>query len=292
MKVLIIINTEAGSFNLRVREIIDDFYKKNKDKLELDLRYVDSSNIRKVIIDNVFDKDIIVAGGGDGTINTAVNYIYSKNIKLGILPIGTFNHLAKDLNIPLDIKKALDLILNPKYKAIDLVWVNNEVFLNHSGLGIYAKSLEQRIYYQKRGFKKMKALIVSAVKVFFKFHAFTITVYIDGKKRRIKTPIIFVGNGSFHLSLYKKGTRDQVDDSKLWIYYLDCVKRICLLKTMFSFLTNRIKSDKSFMIFSGKEVKISTKKKRVSYSLDGELKKGRAPIFYKILPKSLKVLIK
>ena len=81
--------------------------------------------------------DAVVVGGGDGSIRTVASVLAGTNVPLGILPLGTLNHFAKDLGIPLHLKEAAQVIAKGKTRAVDLAEVNGETFINNSSIGIY-----------------------------------------------------------------------------------------------------------------------------------------------------------
>src|SRR3954468_12709730 len=81
--------------------------------------------------------DALVVGGGDGSIATVAGVVADSGVPIGILPLGTFNHFAKDLGIPLLVEQAIDLIAAGRVRAVDLGEVNGESFVNNSSIGIY-----------------------------------------------------------------------------------------------------------------------------------------------------------
>src|SRR6202171_4414834 len=86
----------------------------------------------------------IVVGGGDGTLNAAAALLVGSGIALGVLPLGTFNHFAKDLHVPLDLEKAVTTIAEKYCAQIDMGAVNDRFFLNNASLGIYPQLVETR----------------------------------------------------------------------------------------------------------------------------------------------------
>ncbi|MGB6195357.1 MAG: diacylglycerol kinase family protein, partial [Methyloceanibacter sp.] len=81
--------------------------------------------------------DAVVVGGGDGSIRTVAGVLAQTGVPLGILPLGTLNHFAKDLGIPLHLKEAAEVIAKGEKRTVDLAEVNGETFINNSSIGIY-----------------------------------------------------------------------------------------------------------------------------------------------------------
>ena len=90
-----------------------------------------------------------MVGGGDGTLGSAASALAGTEVALGVLPLGTLNHFAKDLGLPIELDAAMDTVAANKPVAIDVAEVNGRVFLNNSSIGIYPffvakRSAEQR----------------------------------------------------------------------------------------------------------------------------------------------------
>ncbi|HZI88057.1 MAG TPA: diacylglycerol kinase family protein, partial [Pyrinomonadaceae bacterium] len=98
--------------------------------------------------------DIIVAGGGDGTINAVASELVGTDKAFGVLPLGTLNHFAKDLNIPVDIEAAVRTIVSGHTTRVDVAQVNDRIFLNNSSLGLYPRLVHEREKQQRLGLRK------------------------------------------------------------------------------------------------------------------------------------------
>ena len=83
------------------------------------------------------DSSTIVAGGGDGTISSVAAVLAGTTKTLGVLPLGTLNHFAKDLNIPIDLEGAINIISEGHIQSVDVGEVNGHIFINTSSLGVY-----------------------------------------------------------------------------------------------------------------------------------------------------------
>ena len=99
--------------------------------------------------------EVLVAGGGDGTINTAASVLVDRDIPLGVLPLGTLNHFAKDLGIPLELEEAARVVLEGTECRVDVGEVNGRVFVNNSSLGVYPAIVRLRERYQATGLGKV-----------------------------------------------------------------------------------------------------------------------------------------
>lgn len=98
--------------------------------------------------------DMVVAGGGDGTVNTIASMLVGTDKVPGILPLGTLNHFAKDLKIPLDLEQAVDNLISGSIVSVDVGEVNGYIFVNNSGIGLYPHLVRHREWYRRRGWSK------------------------------------------------------------------------------------------------------------------------------------------
>src|SRR6266511_603650 len=136
---------------------------------------------------------IVVAGGGDGTINAVASALVGTDTPLGILPLGTLNHFAKDLKIPLDLESAARTIIARRMIRVDVGEVNGRIFLNNSSLGIYPRIVEAREEHRRRGRGKWFALCLAALTVVGRYPLLRVRISVDGHELVRTTPIIFVG---------------------------------------------------------------------------------------------------
>ena len=158
------------------------------------IRQLASSGVRRIAV-----------AGGDGTIAAAAE-VASLSIELAIIPSGTLNHLAKDLEIPDDPKDALRLAVNGEVRPIDAGTVNGRLFLNTSSVGTYVTfvRLRERL---ERWLGYRLASIAAGIRLLLRPRVFTVEVEIDGTLQRYVTPLVFVAVGERELKLPTLGGR-------------------------------------------------------------------------------------
>jgi diacylglycerol kinase family enzyme len=119
--------------------------------------------------------DVVVVGGGDGTVATAAGKLIGSAKALGILPLGTLNLYAKDLGIPLDLAEAVPLLAHGQIKPMDVGEVNGTVFLNHSVLGLYPMMVQEREEVREtRGLSKWPAMAIAMCKALHRYPLLTV----------------------------------------------------------------------------------------------------------------------
>src|SRR5260370_3160339 len=212
----------------------------------------------------------IVAGGGDGTVNTVASQVMGFDKILGVLPLGTFNHFARDLKIPADLELAAQVIVSGRSINVDVGEVNGRIFLNNSSLGLYPTIVSEREKKQRLGAGKWPAFVWAAVAALRRYPFLEVRLSADGKEFRRRTPFVFIGNNEYQMERFNIGMRECLDKGRLSVYITNRTGRWGLVRVALRALLGRLREDKDFLALSTKEVKIQTKHKRVRIALDGE----------------------
>ncbi|MBP2292646.1 diacylglycerol/lipid kinase family protein [Azospirillum rugosum] len=235
--------------------------------------------------------DAVVVGGGDGTISAAAGVLAGGAVPLGVLPLGTLNHFAKDLGLPLDLEGAVGVIADGAVRAVDVAEVNGRVFVNNSSIGLYADMVADRERQQDdTGRGKWPALAVAGLRVLRRFPLRRLSICGEGWARPCKTPFVFVGNNSYDLSLFNPGGRAALDRGELCLYVLDHRSPWGLLWLGMRAAVGRLDQERDFDRMAVKDVEIRSDAHRLRVSLDGEVEKLSPPLRYRTRPKALRVL--
>ncbi|HVF27209.1 MAG TPA: diacylglycerol kinase family protein, partial [Pyrinomonadaceae bacterium] len=174
---------------------------------------------------------VIVAGGGDGTINLVASKIVGTPTRLGVLPLGTLNHFAKDLHIPLDLEAAARTIISGRVVQVDVGEVNGRIFLNNSSLGLYPSIVRRRERQQERlGRGKWYALFWAGLTVLRRYPFLSVRLTADGAELTRRTPFVFIGNNEYEMSSFQIGARACLDKGHLSLYVAHRVGRARLLQ--------------------------------------------------------------
>lgn len=237
------------------------------------------------------DFAIVVAGGGDGTLNAVASRLAGTEKLFGVLPLGTLNHFAKDLNIPLELNAAVDNIVAGHATSVDLGEVNGQVFLNNSSIGLYPKMVVRREIQQKHGRPKWIAFFSALLRTFKQYVAFRVHVTADGRRFTRRTPVLFVGNNEYQIEGDSLGARRSLDTGRLCLYVLHNTGSWGLLKFAWRALWRRAWQSKDFDALQARQIEVETKRKRVPVAVDGEVAEMATPLRYKIRAGALKVIV-
>lgn len=255
--------------------------------------YIDEQSpedIQNIIGDGNFD--IVGVSGGDGTISAIADFLAGKDISMGVIPSGTLNHFAKDLDIPLSTEESVKLLINGKPSLIDTATVNGRTFINNSSIGIYPLAVRKREIQQNR-FKRNKwiALFFGLLAVMRKFPVYAVRIKTESETLLIRSPIVFVGNNEYSTELLTLGSRKTITGEKLSLYVARSNTRWKMIKLIIAACFNRLNDSDELELRLVDEVVIDSKKKSLSVSVDGEVETMTPPLSYKINRKSLKVIL-
>jgi diacylglycerol kinase family enzyme len=237
--------------------------------------------------------DAIVAGGGDGTISAAANVLAGADLPLGILPLGTLNHFAKDLRLPLELEAAVAAIASGTPRRVDVAEVNGRVFINNSSVGIYPYAVAERERQRDRsGLGKWTAMTLAAFRAFRRFPRRRLFVYDEtGTVARGRSPCVFVGNNTYDISLFNPVAREALDRGELCLYVMKHRSRWGMLALAMRAALGRIEEARDFERRCGLDhATIGSRASRLPVSLDGEVTVMRPPLRYRIRPGALRVL--
>jgi diacylglycerol kinase family enzyme len=237
------------------------------------------------------DSDTIVAGGGDGTLNAVASVVLDTDKAFGVLPLGTLNHFAKDLNIPLDLEAAVRIILAGHTEQVDVGEVNGQIFLNNSNLGLYPRLVREREKKQRLGFRKWTAFFWAIIATMRRYPFLEVRLSVNGKDFHSRTPLVFIGNNEYQMESLNVGARTCLTGGRLSLYKTKDIGRFGLLRIAIRALLGGLRNDKDFIAMCSSEIWIESRHRRLRVARDGEVTVMQPPLHYRIRPKSLRVIV-
>jgi YegS/Rv2252/BmrU family lipid kinase len=235
--------------------------------------------------------DTIVAAGGDGTISAVAGALADTPKRLGVLPLGTLNHFARDLKIPTALAEAIKTLAAGHERRVDVGEVNGRVFLNNSSLGLYPRIVRHRTQQQERlGRRKWPAFALAALSALRVLPLLRLRFTADGVERQTRTPFFFIGNNEYHMQGLRIGERDRLDAGSLHAYYAANAGRWGLFALAARSLVGRVTQANSFEMLAARELIVQPRRPTIDVSLDGEVCHLTAPLRYRIRPQALRVI--
>lgn len=239
--------------------------------------------------EHLIDVDCVIVVGGDGSVRSVAGYLIGKKIPLAIIPAGTFNHLASDLEIPNDIEEALTLITRRHLTKIDVAEVNGYFFLNNSSIGLYPKAVKRRD--KTFWLAKWLAMTVALINIFKRYPTFNAQYHLENKVYDVMTPLVFVSNNRYELDLFNLSERHRLDEGKLYLYINHCRTRLKFLKLLLDVLLHKRKKALGFFdIKPVEECTLVLKKPNVEVAMDGEIFQLATPLKYQLHRRQLTVI--
>src|SRR3954447_1775734 len=159
---------------------------------------------------------LVIVGGGDGTISAAASALVGTETRLGILPLGTLNHFARDLGIPDKLDDASKLIAERPGRRVDVAEMNGRIFINNSAIGLYPLLVVDRDSQRKRlGRPKAAAMVIASIRTLGRFGHHRPMLTGDDREAQVDTPLLFVGNNDYRTDLPAPGQRESLEDGRL-----------------------------------------------------------------------------
>ena len=298
-RIIALMNSGAGAFNQPLAADIEHKLARAFARLGIraDLRFVDGEGLHDAAERALADArrgeaDAIVVGGGDGSVRSVAGVLAGTDVPLGVVPLGTLNHFAKDLGLPLPVEDAAANVAAGRTRLVDLAEVNGETFINNSSIGIYPYMVIDRERRRARHkLTKWMAMVPAFFRMLRHFPRRRLRISAEGFARPYRTPCLFVGNNEYCTELFTFGRRQDLDTGKLWFYVVKprspwefflMVCRLCF---------GHLDQVRDLDTFELAEAEIGAKTSRLPVALDGEVKIMHGPLHYRSRPKALRVIV-
>jgi diacylglycerol kinase family enzyme len=257
--------------------------------VEATVRQTDGARLHAAALDALKDGgSTIVAAGGDGTISAVASALAGTDAALGVLPLGTLNHFAKDLHIPAKLEDAANTVVAGHSVLVDLGEVNGRIFVNNSSVGAYPQLVvERRSQHQSRWLSEA----IAAIKVLRNYRELLVEVVGERVNEIARTPFVFVGNNEYQLDGLNFGARPRVDAGTLHLCMAPEIGRIRFAGLVAAAFIGRLAAGGRFESMCLPECAIRSVSRRLLVSLDGEVALLETPLKYRIRRRALRVVV-
>lgn len=235
---------------------------------------------------------LVVVGGGDGTIGCAAGEVLNGKAALGILALGTRNHLARELGVPLDLPGAAKLIAAGTRRKIDVARVNGHLFINNASIGLYPEMVRLRDEEQEQlNLPKWLAAIPASWGTLKRLRHHRLRLRSPGGFSDVVTPMLFVGNNHYELKAGQVGKRSALDDGKLSVFAIAERSRAALIGFALRTLIGRADRRQDFAAIGDvAALTVTGRSRKVDVALDGEVVQLPLPLDFTIEAFALTVL--
>ncbi len=287
---LFIVNPVAGNNKAnKYKPILMDMLRKNN--IKYDIKYTVKDGGANHILCNIekLPYDVIVAVGGDGTVNEVINGLVGSNKIVGIIPCGTGNDLAKSLNVPLNPVEAFCLLLNGKYFSIDLGKAGNWYFTNVASIGLDADIADCANKLKKR-LSGIKAYLLALIKVLLSYKSFEVTIENNGVTVTKEVMLMAVCNGRYYGGGMEIAPDASVLDGLLDVCIIDKMSKLKLLFLFPSVYKGNHKKYKEVKFYKTDKVLVKTQDKFLN--VDGEIRKIDKDIEFTIDKEKIQIFMR
>ena len=238
----------------------------------------------------------IVAAGGDGTVSAVAALALETSSTLGVLPLGTLNHFAKDLGIPTDLEKAVDLVASAHTRTVDVGFVNDRLFVNNCSLGVYPTVVAAREQLRRLGHRKWSAMLIAIARVLPRHHRLIVKLDADGEPAVWRTPFVLIANNAYETAGLGFGGRKSIQAGRLFAYVAPAIRArqlpVAAAKAIVAgALARQRHAEGRFEEVDASQMWIdATGPRRVTVAIDGELSTISLPAHFRSAPRALRVI--
>jgi diacylglycerol kinase family enzyme len=233
---------------------------------------------------------VVIAGGGDGTISAVANALAGSQTALGVLPLGTLNHFARDIGVPLEMGAAVANALQGRTRTVDVGEVNGRVFVNNSSIGLYPQVVRERDALQEGGHSKWIAFAQALLATLRRSKSLRVRLLFAKRRLNINTDFVFIGNNEYELAVPRLGARARLDGGILWVCHLPHAGRFRAVAAAVRAIFG-VERPTSPLAFTAPELRIESRRKVLDVAMDGEVLRMTTPLVYRSRPQALRVIV-
>ncbi len=238
------------------------------------------------------DCEVLVAGGGDGTICGVAEAAREKGKTLGVLPLGTFNYFAKNLGIPLELEEAARVILEGEPVRASVLDLDGRLVLNNSSIGIHpAVLLTRRKMYRRWGRNQLSAYLSVIMTAAQPPPRLRVRLATDEGEVVRETPLVMICSNAFQMEAFSLAGKECLAEEKFALYVARMAGRATILRLGLRALFRCLRPGVDYEVICASDVTIETlRRRRLRAAVDGELERLESPMRFRVAPRQLSVL--
>lgn len=238
---------------------------------------------------------IVVAAGGDGTLNTVAQAVLASGCAFGVLPLGTFNYFSRTHGIPTDVADALQLLLQGRAQPVQVGLVNERLFLVNASLGLYPALLEEREQVKSRwGRHRLVALGAGLMTLLRGHRNLHLKMSTAGIARDVRTPTLFVGNNALQMEQLGLPQARAIDRGHLAAVALRPIGRVAMLSLVARAVAGVLGRAQEVVDFGFRQLSVAATRplgaRRMKVAVDGEVSWMTLPLNFRVSPQPLMLI--
>lgn len=237
--------------------------------------------------------DAVIVAGGDGTVNAAASAMAGGEKPLGVVPLGTLNHFARDVGLPAEPEAALAAFSAGAWRQVDVGEVNGRVFVNNCSIGLYPEAVRRREDRREEGERKWPAMMRAVRDSLKRPPVLRLTLRTDDRTLRVATPLLMVGNNRYETDLLRLGRRAALDEGVLWAYLARSKGASGFLRLALRALAGRLEESPELESLCAPRLRVEDRRRHraLQVAVDGELADVKPPLLLRSRPRCLRVLV-
>lgn len=290
----VIVNESSGSHATdTLRTDIEQAF--NRQGMRVQFLGLDSKTLassRERAVERLIERadGVIAVAGGDGTVNAVASACRKLGRPIGILPAGTFNYVARNLGLPLDLSEAAEVIATGDAEPMAVGQINGRLFLNNAGFGLYSHMIEQREIAKRRFGRHRIVAFLSGIKCLTERHPlYHLQITADGQHHTLKTTTLFFGVNALQLENYNVEAAKFVANGQLAILSLRLDSRLDIAGAAWASLHGKTEAAQCVDATAATSVRVTTRRRALHVAIDGEIVVMRPPLDVKIVRDGLRV---
>lgn len=239
---------------------------------------------------------IVVAAGGDGTINAVAQAALGCGQPFAVLPQGTFNYFGRAHGVPQGTRAAVEALLAAQPQPVQVGLINDRVFLVNASLGLYPQLLEDREAFKARyGRSRLIAMLSGALSFLREHRQLDLEIEIEGETRRVRTPTLFVGNNALQLTQIGIDGAEALDRGRLVAIALKPVGTAAMVGLLLRGALGRLGDADQVVSFPLRTLTIRPPgrrwPRRYKVAMDGEVTHLPSPLVFRVSPEPLLMMV-
>jgi len=234
---------------------------------------------------------VLVAAGGDGTVNASVAAIAGSDIPFAVVPLGTFNYFARDIGMPLEPAAAASAILGGTIVPTHVARINHKPFLVNASIGLYVRLIQERERHEARlGRNRVVAVASGLVTALRGHYSMTLEMVVDGKPRTVRTPLVFLGKNYLQLKNLDFDIAAGIAAGQVGVITIEDAGPLTMVAIAWRALIGKPERAEKLNAFCVEKLEIKTRRPLISAVVDGEIMVLKSPLKIEIERNALQVV--
>jgi diacylglycerol kinase family enzyme len=234
---------------------------------------------------------VLVAAGGDGTVNATAAVAAGSDILFAVVPLGTFNYFARDIAMPLEPAAAATAILGGVIEPIHVARINGQPFLVNASIGLYVRLIQERERHEATlGRNRVVAVASGLVTALRGHYSMTLEMVVDGKPRTVRTPLVFLGKNYLQLKNLDFDIAEGIAAGQVGVITIEDANPLTMIAIAWRALVGKPEQAAKLNAFCAEKLEIKTRRPLISAVVDGEIMVLKSPLKIEIQRNALQVV--